>query len=154
MSSDEPADCPSPAHRRPPGTSDADVDAAAKLSGALEIVERARGHLYAFHHLTGRADGRLDTALDSLREAGHDALAEQVATELLGRNVLAGRWTFQIVEEYDDDYYATFRALEKQVRDQLTDGRRHIAEAEMKESRRTHGHDAHRATPSTAAEES
>ena len=32
------------------------VDAVGKASEALEYVERARGHLYAFHQLIGRAD--------------------------------------------------------------------------------------------------
>jgi len=29
-------------------------------------------------------------------------VAERLATELVGRNVLPGRWTFQVVEEFDD----------------------------------------------------
>ena len=43
------------AHTRPPGTSDATVAALGKLSEALEVVEDARGRLYGFHRLTGRA---------------------------------------------------------------------------------------------------
>ena len=151
MNSHEPPDRPAPAHRRPPDAGDAAVAAVGKLSEALETTERARGHLYTFHQLTGGADAQLDAAVELLREAGHDALAQQVATELIGRNVLPGRWTFQIVEEYDDDYYAAFRAMERRARDQLLAGRRHVYEAEMKEDRRTHGHDAHRATPGGAS---
>jgi hypothetical protein len=30
------------------------------------------------------------------------ALADRVETDLIGRNVSAGRWTFQIVEDFDD----------------------------------------------------
>ena len=51
----------------------------------------------------------------------------------MGRNVLHGRWSFQIVEEYDDAYYAAFRDLEREARDELVGGRRHLFEAEMKE---------------------
>lgn len=40
-------------HRRPDGTDDATVAAVGKLSEALEKVEEARGHLYAFHRLCG-----------------------------------------------------------------------------------------------------
>ena len=29
-------------------------------------------------------------------------MADEIEEDLLGRNVLAGRWTFQIVEEFDD----------------------------------------------------
>lgn len=118
-----------------------------KLSEAFEAVERARGHLYAFHQLTGGADGSLDEAVEHLREAGHTELADRIAEDLIGRNVLTGRWTFQLVEEYDDGYYRTFRELEQAARDELLDGKRHVFEAEMKERRRTHGHPAHRAEP-------
>ena len=34
----------------------ATVDAVGKATEVLEYVERARGHLYAFHQLIGRAD--------------------------------------------------------------------------------------------------
>ena len=40
---------------RPAGVDDATVEATGKLSEALEWVERARGHLYEFHQLMGRA---------------------------------------------------------------------------------------------------
>ena len=47
---------PAPQHRRPPGVNDATVEALGKVSEALEAVEAARGHLYAFHRLCGTAD--------------------------------------------------------------------------------------------------
>ncbi|MGZ6751707.1 MAG: hypothetical protein ACXVD5_14470, partial [Nocardioides sp.] len=78
---------------------------------------------------------------------GHPGLAERVERELVGRNILEGRWSFQVVEEYDDGYYATFRDLERAAREELAQGRRHLFEAEMKEDRRTHGHPDHTARP-------
>ena len=136
---------PSPHHRRPEGVSDATVEALGKLSEALEVVENARGYLYAFHRLSGMADLTLGEAVEQLRAAGHAELADRVEAELLGRNVVEGRWTFQIVEEYDDGYYATFKDLEAQARESLVDGRRHLFEAEMKEDRRTPGEASGRA---------
>lgn len=65
--------------------------------------------------------------------------------------MLEGRWTFQVVEEYDDGYYAAFRRLEKEARNALVDGRRHLYEAEMKEDRRTHGRPGHEAVPEADA---
>jgi hypothetical protein len=121
--------------------------AVGRLTEALETVERARGHLYSFHQLTGTADLRLGEACRELREAGHGDVAERLEEELVGRNVIADRWTFQIVEDYDDGYWSTFRQLEREVRERLTDGRRHLHEASMKEDRRTHGHPAHEAGP-------
>ncbi|MFJ8830227.1 hypothetical protein [Micromonospora aurantiaca] len=143
------ADGPDRAHRRPEGVSDATVEALGKLSEALECVERARGHLYELHQLIGHADLMLDDAVDMFRAAGHPALAERIDRELLGRNVIAGRWTFQIVEDFDDGYYALFRELDRQARDELVEGRRHLYEAEMKERRRSRGMPGHEARPGT-----
>ncbi|MFG1809502.1 hypothetical protein [Streptomyces sp. NPDC049040] len=123
------------------------VEALGVLSEALETVERARGRLYDFHQLTGGADLRLGEAVERLRGAGHEALADRLASELVGRNVLPGYWSFQMVEAYDETYYRPFRQLEQQVREDLAEGRRHIHEAEMKEARRTHGHPDHSARP-------
>ncbi|MBM7775143.1 hypothetical protein JOD54_005347 [Actinokineospora baliensis] len=134
-------------HGRPDGVDDATVEAVGKLSEALETMERARGHLYSFHQLTGSADLQLGEAADLLERAGHTAIAERLRTDLVGRNVLHGRWTFQVVEEYDDDYAAHFRVAEKAVRDELLRGRRHVYEAEMKEARRTRGAEGHEARP-------
>jgi hypothetical protein len=140
-------DRPAPEHRRPAGVSDETVHALGVLSEALETVERVRGHLYSMHQLTGKADFLLDEAVTRLRAAGHDGIADRITTDLIGRNVIAGRWTFQLVEEYDDGYYAAFRRLERQARDTLADGRRHLYEAELKEQRRSHGRAGHEARP-------
>ena len=88
--------------RRPSGVSDATVEAVGKLSEALETIEEMRGRLYGLHRLTGSADLALGEACDLLRKAGHDALAERLERELVGRNVIQGRWTFQLVEEFDE----------------------------------------------------
>lgn len=136
-----------PEHQRPDGVSDTTVEALGKLSEALEAVEEARGHLYTFHRRTGTADLMLGDAVDLFRDAGHDDLADRLERELVGRNVIHGRWTFQIVEDYDDGYWSAFRDLEQQAREQLVGGRRHLFEAEMKEDRRSHGESHHEAVP-------
>jgi hypothetical protein len=135
------------AHARPPGTSDTTVAAIGKLSKAFEVVEEARGYLYAFHRRCGTADLTLQEAVAQLRQAGHHELADEIDTDLVGRNILPGRWSFQVVEEYDDGYYATFRGHERRAREALMAGRRHVAEAEMKEEERTPGRPGHEATP-------
>lgn len=138
---------PTPEHQRPDGVDDLTVSALGKFSEALEAIEIARGHLYTFHRLSGTADFTLGDAVAELREAGHTELADRVDRELVGRNVLEGRWTFQIMEEYDDTYYSVFKELEQLARDQLVAGRRHLYEAELKESRRTRGEVHHEAVP-------
>lgn len=142
---------PAPEHRVPDGVDEATVAAVGKLTEALEWIERARGHLYSFHQLSGHGDLLVGEAVDQLVEAGHRDLAEELREDLVGRNVLPGRWTFQVVEEYDDGYYASFRGWEKRVRDSLTEGRRHLHEAGMKEDRRTHGRPGHEARPAPEA---
>ncbi|QHC69521.1 hypothetical protein [Rathayibacter sp. VKM Ac-2801] len=140
-------DHPDSAHLRPEGLDDATVAALGKLSEALETVEHARGLLYGFHRLTGAADLALGEAVELLREAGHAATAERIEAELVGRNVIEGRWTFQIVEDYDDTYYAAFREQERAARDELAGGRRHLFESEMKEDRRSGGRRHHESRP-------
>jgi len=139
---------PDAAHRVPDGVDRPTVEALGKLSEALETVERARGHLYSFHQLTGTADLALGEAVELMRSAGHVELADRLDAELVGRNVIAGRWTFQIVEDYDDGYWEPFRGLEREARQRLAGGRRHLHEAGMKEDRRTPGRPHHEATPS------
>ncbi|WP_408895877.1 hypothetical protein ACJ5H2_13255 [Nocardioides sp. R1-1] len=138
-------------HTRPDGVDDLTVEALGNISEALEAVEIARGHLYAFHRLSGTADLTLGKGVDQLREAGHAELADRLQEELVGRNVLQGRWTFQIMEEYDDGYYADFKRLERAARDALVEGRRHLYEAEMKEDRRTHGRAGHERKPESGS---
>ncbi|WP_284760258.1 hypothetical protein [Curtobacterium sp. MEB011] len=137
---------PDAQHQVPEGVSEATVEALGSLSAAVEVIEHARGLLYGFHRLTGTADLNLGEAVEQLRKAGHTELAERIDTELVGRNVIAGRWTFQIVEDYDDGYYALAKELERTARDELVQGRRHLFEAGMKEDRRTQDQRHHEAT--------
>lgn len=147
----EPASSPNgeslPGYVRPTGVDAATIDAVGRLSEALEITEQARGMLYGFHRLTGAADLALGEAVEMLRAANHTQLANWLQTELVGRNVLPGRWTFQVVDDYDDTYYGPFRDAENRVRHQLVEGLRHLHEAAMKQRRRTPDHPHHSATP-------
>lgn len=138
---------PDDRYLRPDGVSDATVDATGKLSEALEWIERARGHLYDFHQMMGHADEVLGEAADLLRDAGHDAQADRVGSEAVGRNVVYGRWTFQVVDEFDEGYYATVKDVVRQIEQELMAGRRHVFEAELKEERRTEGKPGHEARP-------
>ena len=129
-------DLPDPRQRRPDGASDELVETVGRFTEALERLERARGALFEFHQLVGGADAMLDDVVGGLRDQGHPELAERIGKELIGRNVLEGRWTFQVVEEFEDGYYAAWRALEREVRDTTMKGRRHVFEAELKQARR------------------
>ncbi len=137
----------------PPPQDDLDhaaVSAAGKVSEALEMTERARCHLYSFRQLTGHADVLLDDAVQQLKDSGYPQLAEHLTEHLIGRNVLSRRWTFQVIDQYDDGYCTCFKDAEKLVRQRLTSERRRVFEAAMKERRRTHGHSAHIAASTNA----
>ena len=136
--------------RTRPDLDDTTVEALGKLSEALETVDQARGFLYAFHQLTGKADRLLQDAVAGLREAGHTELADDLDRDLVGRNVIADRWTFQIVEDFDESYWGTFRAYDARARDELAGGDRHVFEARMKQRERTAGHPRHEAGPALA----
>ena len=119
-------------HRRPANIDGATVDAVGKLSAAFEVVENARGFLYGFHRMSGEADLALQEALAALREVGQDELADEIDQVLVGRDVVPGMWTFQLVEAYDEHYWQVFRAVDELVSERLSDGRPHVYEAEMR----------------------
>jgi hypothetical protein len=133
--------------RSRPDLDDDTVSALGKLSEALETVEQARGLLYGFHQLTGKADLLLQDAVAEFRDAGHAELADALERDLVGRNVIADRWTFQVVEDFDAGYWTAFRDADGRARDQLSGGDRHVLEARMKQRERTVGHPRHQAGP-------
>jgi len=120
-----------PLRKRPAGMTDATVSALGKLSEALETVEYARGQLYEFHRRSGTADRLLQEACEELATAGHTELVDELNRELVGRNVLPGMWTFQLIEAYEEQYWSVFRELEERARTMLG-APRHLYEAEMK----------------------
>jgi hypothetical protein len=120
------------AHQRPDGMTDDTVAALGKLSEALEVVEQARGALYEFHRLSGMADLTLQQAVDELRAAGHADLAGDIEQTLVGRDVVGGLWTFQIVEAYDRQYWQVFRDVELSARHCAGHASAHLLEVEMK----------------------
>jgi hypothetical protein len=118
--------------RRPQGMTDETVQALGKLSEALETIEYARGQLYEFHRRSGTADRQLQEARDLLLQAGHAEVAAQLEDGIIGRDVIPGLWTFQIVDNYDAHYWSVVRDFEQQARSSLG-AAKHIYEAEMKQ---------------------
>jgi hypothetical protein len=117
---------------------DPTTDAVGKATEAFEYVERARGHLYAFHQLIGRADFLFEESAVKLAEAGHYEDAASLWRSVVGRDVLEGRWTFEIVERFDDDYYNAARSELARLEESLVAGRRHAHEEELRSRRRAH----------------
>jgi hypothetical protein len=133
------AEQPDGTHQRPDGVDDATVAAVGKASEAFEWVERARGRLYDFHQMMGRADRLLGEAVAQLDDAGHGGLADEIRRTYLGRNAVTGQWTFELVEDFDETFYGIARDWDRRLRDELTGGVRHLHEAEAKAARRRDG---------------
>jgi hypothetical protein len=97
--------------------------------------------------MLGHLDFQMEDAAGRLRQAGHEDLAALVDREVVGRNVLDGRWTFQVLEEFEATNYDPIKAVEERVRGELMAGRRHVFESELKEARRSAGRPAHESRP-------
>ncbi len=123
------------------------VEAIGKASEALEYVERARGHLYAFHQLIGRADIEFGKAAELLDACGLASDAATLTQKVVGRNVIEGRWTFQVVDEFDDLYYAAASDVVRQLEHDHLNGQRHTYERRMKMNRRSAGEPGHEMNP-------
>jgi hypothetical protein len=123
------------------------IEAVGKASEAMEYVERARGHLYTFHQLMGRADLLFGEAVDLLANVGEPEHANRLATEIVGRNVLDGRWTFQVIEEFDDVYYGPAGDALRRLEADLQGGRRHVHESRLKDERRSRDRAGHERRP-------
>jgi hypothetical protein len=133
------AEQPDERHQRLEGVDDATVEAVGKASESFEWVVRARGRLYDFHQMMGRADLLLGEAVELLEAAGHAELAGELRRDYLGRNAVEGRWTFELVEDFDATFYEVAAAWDRRLGDELTGGVRHLHEAEMKAARREAG---------------
>ena len=99
----------------------------------------------------GRGDIEFGVACDLLESAGLSDDAARLRQEIVGRNVLDGRWSFQIVDEFDDLYNSPARHEVRRLEQLHLNGRRHAYEASLKEQRRTHGHPAHTSRPRGSA---
>jgi hypothetical protein len=102
----------------------------------VEHLHRAHGHLVSFHHSTGRAMDHLAAAEETLREAGHESLADDLRDEYLPRGVVpapdgdptAGRWSYDLLECFQDAFLADIVDFGGRVREEVADGRRHVTE--------------------------
>jgi len=103
-----------------------------RVTLGMEWLHRAHGHLLAFHHNVGHAMDHFAAAEPLLREAGHVDLADAIRAEYLPRGVVdENRWSYDVVEDFEDGVLADMDAFETTVREQLADGQRHVAEREQ-----------------------
>jgi hypothetical protein len=119
------------------GLTEAEREALHEVELGVEHLHRAHGHLVAFHHSTGRAMDHLAVAEERLREAGHRELADRLRDEYLPRGVVppcdgpeatAGRWSYDILEKFQETFLDDVVAFGQGVHDRLADGQRHVME--------------------------
>jgi hypothetical protein len=102
-----------------------------ELCLGVEHVQRAHGHLLAFHHQIGRAMDRFAVAEALLQDLGHDDLAAVIREDLLPAGVVDDRWSYELVEEFDSGFLNETATLEATARERLAGGVRHVAEREQ-----------------------
>ncbi len=95
----------------------------------VEWLHRAHGDLVRFHHQIGHAMDHLADAETEFREAGYDGLADAIRDEYLPRGVIDdNRWSYDVLETYEDGFLADLTAFETETRETVADGRRHVTE--------------------------
>lgn len=101
------------------------------LQLGIEHVQRAYGHLLAFHHRIGRGMDRFAAAEGSLREAGHERLADGLRDDILPAGVINDRWSYELVEAFEAGLLADTRRFERRAWASLADGVAHVAERDQ-----------------------
>lgn len=95
----------------------------------IEWLRRAHGALVEFHHATGHAMDHFAAAEDQLREEGYGDLADRLQEDCLPRGVLSdGRWSYAVLEDFEEEFMTEMTAFERAVREAATGGQRHVAE--------------------------
>ena len=107
----------------------------------VEHVDRAHGHLLGFHHHVGRGMDRFDEAEALLRAEGHTAFADRLRDELLPAGVVGDRWSYELVEAFDDGMRTDVGEFDSALRTALVDGRRHVDERRQQEEWRARARD-------------
>ncbi|AGB37915.1 hypothetical protein [Natronococcus occultus] len=108
---------------------DRELEALHEVELGLEWLQRAQGCLLEFHHATGHGMDHLADAEILLRASGHEALADAIRTELLPHGVVDGdRWSYDVLEDFQETLLTETDVLESRVRRELADGRRHVPE--------------------------
>jgi len=109
--------------------SEAECEALHSVELGVEWLHRAHGDLVEFHHKTGHAMDHLADAEAQLRACGHTDLADALRDECLPRGVIdEDRWSYDVLESYQEGFLAALTAFEERARGAVADGQRHVAE--------------------------
>jgi len=71
----------------------------------------------------------LAEAESMLREAGYEELANDLRDQYLPRGVIDDdRWSYDVLECFQEGFLEEIQSFESDVRNQVADGHRHVAE--------------------------
>jgi len=107
-------------------------DALHELQLGVEHVYRAYGSLLGFHHSLGRGMDHLDEAERLLRDAGHDAYADELRDSHLPAGAVDDRWSYELVEAFRHGLLAAVSDFENDLREDVAGGEEHVAEREQR----------------------
>ena len=99
-----------------------------QLQLGVEHINRAYGHLLAFHHQIGHAMDQFAAAEESLRASGHARFADTIRDDLLPAGVVGDRWSYELVADFEEGFLADTTGFERGVRRSLADGVDHVSE--------------------------
>jgi hypothetical protein len=99
-----------------------------ELQLGVEELNRAYGHLLAFHHAVGRSMDHFASAEPELRAAGHDDHADAIRDHHLPAGVIDDRWSYELVEAFAAGFLADATGFEERVRADLAGGQSHVRE--------------------------
>lgn len=103
-------------------------DALHSVELGLEWLQRAHGNLLEFHHGIGHGMNHLDDAEAKLRDCGHEELADRLRDDYLPRGPIDGRWTYELVEDFEAEFLDDLAELDRRAHEAIADGERHLAE--------------------------
>mgnify|MGYP006295143567 CR=1 FL=1 len=113
----------------PDDLEEADRAALHSVELGVEWLHRAHGDLVRFHHQVGHAMDHLAEAEQQFRDAGRSDLADAIRDEYLPSGVIDDdRWSYDVLESYEEGFLAELTAFEAETREAVADGRRHVAE--------------------------
>ena len=121
------------ADQNDPDLSAAEREALHEIQHATEHVYQGFGHLLAFHHNIGHAMDELDRAETLLREAGHDAYANELREKHLPAGAVDDLWTYEVVETFRYGFLSDITGFDDRVRADLAAGHHHITESRQQD---------------------
>ncbi|MFB6129394.1 MAG: hypothetical protein ABEJ28_01065 [Salinigranum sp.] len=115
------------------GLSDDERAAVERTERGIEWFHRAQGSLLEFHHAVGQAMDEFGEVAEHL-DGEHDDLAAAIREEILPAGVTAdGKWTYEVVEEFEEGLLAEAEDVADGAFEDLVDSERYAIERRGRE---------------------